>query len=504
MAAEIRTENPDVAGAAELSLALEKVRKNLFERPYEFEFFQAVRLLERLYPERAAIGRYAHPSEEVVRIAANPSVHFPASQIQALTAPDALLNRPVEAGAGGKFRFDRLGGDHEFAATDASVAKVLASRDRAVKMHVPSGMARTAPLQELRRGLIEGGREVLALGTTPSSVEDLLKMGFPRSVTVQRVLQDPEAQEETRGKVLIVDETEMVSRQQMLELVQLAEGQSARLVLTGSVDAAPSMLVNFIGLTGPLGALPSHLTELVANRQRAHDTALRDFFDLFTHRLASFFYQAWEKSHFTIGFERDQDDPLTNCLYGLVGLGTEGLRKRQPAVRDEFFIFFSGLFGLAPRSAVAIEAILGNFFNVPVEVEPFIGAWRKLEVQDQCELGDESETAASLGFGAVAGNEVWDQQSRVRLKFGPLSAKRYRDFLPTGSEWGALKALVRMYCGNDLEVEVQLILKREEVPATELGKLDAEGPQLGWYTWMKSKPEFDRNPDDTVLLLLEL
>ena len=54
-----------------------------------------------------------------------------------------------------------------------------------------------------------------------------------------------------------------------------------------------------------------------------------------------------------------------------------------------------------------------------MEIEPFIGTWRKLEEPDQCELGDEFSDSASLGFGVVAGDEVWDQQSRVASSSDP-------------------------------------------------------------------------------------
>jgi type VI secretion system protein ImpH len=111
--------------------------------------------------------------------------------------------------------------------------------------------------------------------------------------------------------------------------------------------------------------------------------------------------------------------------------------------------------------------------------------------------------AATLGFGAVVGDEVWDQQSRVRIKLGPLTAARYREFLPTGSAWPALQAITRTYRGTDMEFEVQLILKREEVPVVELKKLADDSPRLGWDTWMKSRPRFNRDPGDTILLLME-
>jgi type VI secretion system protein ImpH len=266
-------------------------------------------------------------------------------------------------------------------------------------------------------------------------------------------------------------------------------------------DGAPEMNINFMGLVGPLGALPNYVTELIAARIRAKDHTMLAFLNIFNHRLTSFFYQAWEKNHFTVAYERDHTDPLTACLYAMIGFGTKGIRDRQP-VDDEAFIFYSGLFGLIPKSALALECVLGDYFDIPVEIEPFVGTWRTLAAPDLCEFGGVPESTM-LGFGAVVGDEIWDQGSRLRLKLGPLSAKRYNDFLPTGQAWTALRAIVRSFCGNDLEFEVQLILRREEVPAFELRPPADNGLCLGWHTWLKSGSGFDRDPGDTILLLGE-
>jgi type VI secretion system protein ImpH len=266
-------------------------------------------------------------------------------------------------------------------------------------------------------------------------------------------------------------------------------------------DGSPEMTVNFMGLIGPLGALPNYVTELIAARIRSKDHTMLAFLNIFNHRLTSYFYQAWEKNHFTVAYERDRSDPLTACLYAMVGFGTKGIRDRQP-VQDEAFIYYSGLFGLIPKSALALECVLGDYFDIPVEIEPFVGTWRTLEAPDLCEFGGVPESTM-LGFGAVVGDEIWDQGSRLRLKLGPLSAKRYNEFLPTGSAWPALRAIVRTFCGNDLEFEVQLILRREEVPAFELRPPADNGLCLGWHTWLKSGSDFDRNPGDTILLLGE-
>ena len=84
----------------------------------------------------------------------------------------------------------------------------------------------------------------------------------------------------------------------------------------------PFVEVNFMGLTGPLGVLPHRLHRTVADRIRQKDTALRDFLDLFHHRIISLFYQAWEKYRFTIAYERGERDRFSHHLLDLIGLGT--------------------------------------------------------------------------------------------------------------------------------------------------------------------------------------
>jgi type VI secretion system protein ImpH len=58
------------------------MKYSIYEDGCKFGFFQAVRVLERLYRDRAALGYDFPPSREVVRIGARVSLEFPASEIQ--------------------------------------------------------------------------------------------------------------------------------------------------------------------------------------------------------------------------------------------------------------------------------------------------------------------------------------------------------------------------------------------------------------------------------------
>jgi type VI secretion system protein ImpH len=261
----------------------------------------------------------------------------------------------------------------------------------------------------------------------------------------------------------------------------------------------PKMSVNFMGLTGPLGLLTPYYTEYIIERTRRKDYALRDFLDIFNHRAISLFYQAWKKYRSNITQEDTGVDQFSHQLLALVGLGTPGLQGRQ-AVEDETFIHYAGLFSQNPRSALALEQILSDYFGVAVAVEQFAGAWYKLDRSSQSSLDDSGSSTGMLGFGAVLGDEVWDQQSVVRIRLGPLSLSQYLDFLPTGTAWEPLRSLVKFYFNDQLDFEVQLVLRRDETPRCELGSLGDDAPRLGWTTWAKTN-DMQRNPDETILRL---
>jgi ATP-dependent exoDNAse (exonuclease V) alpha subunit len=153
----------------------------------------------------------------------------------------AAINRGIGA-------FERVGGDHVFLVSDRlrpeqqhAVHQVLGSRDWAVNLRGAAGTGKTATLQELRRGLTESGRDVLAVAPTRSAVHELQHVGFSEAMTIQRLLVDREAQAALRDNVLIVDEAGMVSAQQMTALLELAEQQAARVVFSGDTRQLQSV-----------------------------------------------------------------------------------------------------------------------------------------------------------------------------------------------------------------------------------------------------------------------
>jgi len=62
--------------------------EQLFEHPYEFDFFEAVRLLQLILSDRPGVGHIARPNEEPVRFKARQSLEFPPSAIHSLSSED--------------------------------------------------------------------------------------------------------------------------------------------------------------------------------------------------------------------------------------------------------------------------------------------------------------------------------------------------------------------------------------------------------------------------------
>jgi type VI secretion system protein ImpH len=327
------------------------LNQELIDEPYRFEFFQAVRLLEKMFPERRPVGREASTTSEIIKFRSRMSLNFPASEIYEIK--DADGNVPDE---------------------------------------------------------------------------------------------------------------------QKLE-----------------------MFINFMGMIGVSGVMPTHYTELVIDRIRYRDTAMWAFLDIFTHRSVSLFFRAWEKYRFPIAYERGKND-FTDYLFDFVGLGTDGLRGRM-SLEDESLLPYSGLIAQKPHSADALANILSDYFGVRAKIEQFFGQWLELDEESFTKLG---KANSSLGANAIVGSRVWEQQSKFRVALGAISFKQFQAFLPNGTAHKSLKSIISFMVGLEFDFDIQLILKAKEVPGCILTTRAMRRPMLGWTSFLKTKPF---KQDDKQLVL---
>ncbi|MDG3005789.1 type VI secretion system baseplate subunit TssG [Paludisphaera mucosa] len=281
---------------------------------------------------------------------------------------------------------------------------------------------------------------------------------------------------------------------------------------TASADAGPAppptLTTTFFGLLGPSGVLPTIYTEELIGPQARRRGPAVEFLNLFHHRLVSLFFRAWEKYDLPSQWENgrvadDGDraaagadgDAFASSLFHLLGLGPESLRGRM-AVGDDSLPFYTGLFAQQHRSAVMLERLLVDYFGRPFQVLSFVGRWLRLRPEERTRLGRRG-SFARLGVDAVAGGKVWDVQSKFRVRVGPLSLEEFHEFLPDGPASKRLTDLVRFYDRGEMDFDVQLVLKKEDVPPCRVGS-GADAARLGRSAWLKVR-QFDRDAADAVL-----
>lgn len=261
----------------------------------------------------------------------------------------------------------------------------------------------------------------------------------------------------------------------------------------GSPERPARLEVFFLGLFGPNGPLPLHLTEYARNRLRqSNDPTFARFADLFHHRILSLFYRAWASAQPTVEFDRPGRDRFALYVGALCGLGMPSLRHRD-ALPDLAKLHYAGQLACHTRHADGLRALICGYFGMPVTIEPLVGQWIELPEACRCRLGESPDTG-TLGATAIAGARVWDYQQRFRIVLGPLTLAQYRRMLPGSESLARLAALVRGYVGDELAWDVRVVLQKEEVPPLELGG----GARLGWTAWCATAP-LKQDPADLYL-----
>lgn len=262
--------------------------------------------------------------------------------------------------------------------------------------------------------------------------------------------------------------------------------------------------VSFFGLFGPCGALPQHYTQKMVQQALVKDFAMRDFLDMFNHRLLSYFYRAWEKHQFPIAFETaaaaDAEDALTKGLWALLGM--RGLADRgRLHVSDSAFLFYAGQMSNRRATGDGLRITLQHAFGVGVRIDQFVGQWMFLVADAPSRMGS-SPTGQSLGnrlgVDSVLGSRIWDNQNKFRICLGPVVWDRFQALNPLSEQLRKISDFVRRYVGAQFDFEIQVIVDRNSMKGMRLG--EEPSSRLGWNTWLGQWP-FPFDADDAIFQL---
>jgi type VI secretion system protein ImpH len=250
--------------------------------------------------------------------------------------------------------------------------------------------------------------------------------------------------------------------------------------------------VNFFGAFGANGPLPLHLTEFARQRlTNQRDSTLVAFVDIFHQRLLSLFYRAWANAQPTVSLDRPDADRFARYLSALSAQAEAQPQRRR---LDAFALHMAGHFACVARHPEGLRKLLGEYLQVPVAIEQFVGEWLSIPEPYRWKLGGQpvqGVTLGKLGESSRIGGEVWEHQTKFRIALGPLSREDYDSLLPGSPRLSELRELVQRYVGKDMAWDIQLVLRRADMQATvlgiggTLGRTSHIGPQdeLSRKTW---------------------
>ena len=246
-----------------------------------------------------------------------------------------------------------------------------------------------------------------------------------------------------------------------------------------SADIPAQMETTFFGLYGRNGVLPWHYTNRIKDDLRKNsDDSTRAFIDIFNHRLLSYFARAGSKYRIPHRYTMRLRNQVEEMLLAFVGI-SERTTPIPSDLPSTIIIRYSGLL-LQPRSAAGLKTILSDFFQLPFEIEQFIGEWLPIETEDQCSLGRKN---SHMGKSLTCGRRVYSAQHKYRIIIGPVPFSTFLEFLPGEQGTDVLDMLTGLYM-PEMAYEICHRVIRATVAPCVLG---GSRTQIGRSSWLQAR-----------------
>jgi type VI secretion system protein ImpH len=248
----------------------------------------------------------------------------------------------------------------------------------------------------------------------------------------------------------------------------------------------PVIEVNFWNIAGPHGALPAPLSEKVNERIREGDFALKEFLDIFNHRLLSIYYCIAQKYSFVLSPKNCLQTTVGQMMCAVAGLDSE--KETYASASTVALARYAGIIWQRPRSAAGLEQILSDYFQVPVQIEQFVGAWVDINRRQRSFMGMRRGRNHKLGRTTFLGKRFWQSNHHFVVNIGPLTSEQFHQFVPTGTAYGEMCDMIKFYAPLELTFQLKLSLKDGE----NLVPLGFDNPsqenRLGWTAVLTNAP----------------
>lgn len=269
--------------------------------------------------------------------------------------------------------------------------------------------------------------------------------------------------------------------------------------LVPAYSNVPILEVNFLGIAGNQGPLPTPYTQLVIDRIQKKDFAFRDFLDIFNNRLIALLYKIRKRHRLGICEIPLEETTVGQMLRAFTGLGFQNsFFQNKLDVPDRSLIGFAGFLWSSARSSIGLKKILERYFKTGIRIREFQGRWVRSEKNNYSLIGGATGQFNVLGENFVLGKMAWDKVGHITVSIGPMNLSYFCTFFPEKDAYKSVCDLITFYTKDAITFDLNLILEKEEVPPFLLGKESF----LGWRTWTKTKP-FLKNAQDVYIYPLK-
>ncbi len=236
--------------------------------------------------------------------------------------------------------------------------------------------------------------------------------------------------------------------------------------------------LNLLGLSGSASPLPAFYAEQSLGDNDAGNPT-RMFLDLLNHRLHRLITPIWQRYRYRASFQKGAVDPFSQRLFALIGLAGIPIREARD-INWKRLLPYLGLLSLRAHSAALIEAVLRYYFkHLELSIEQCLPRAVGI-LEDQ--LNQLGVANSAMGQDLVLGERVSDRSGKFRIHIRELSWQRFHEFLPIGTGYQPLGALVRFSLRDPLSYDIRLALRQEDIRDLRLG--DQSDCRLGWTTWL--------------------
>lgn len=241
---------------------------------------------------------------------------------------------------------------------------------------------------------------------------------------------------------------------------------------------------SFFGLHGTDSPLPGYYLDRLAYEQ-AQERGIRPaFLDFFNHRLLTLLHHSWRKYRYYIRFQAEGNDRFSRYVFSLIGLNDNDLRGATQLPWGRL-LSFAGLIASRSRSPSVVTGIVEHCFDLHgVYIREFEARSVSLPRRQRMALGKANGT---LGSDFVLGDRSKTRASKFTLVIPGLTQVRFRQFLPSGEQFGRLRQLMDFLLRDMTAYDLELGLREEDVPPFNLQR--DSGTHLGWTSFIERQEQ---------------